>query len=465
MIKKLSLLTLTLFIIGSIDSLRNLPATAIFGTDLIFFLSISAVLFLIPCALICAELATLDTKEAGVYAWVKHAFGAKVGMVAIWLQWINTMIWFPTILSFIAAVALHLINPQLSKNPYVLISIIIVVYWCLTLLNLKGVRISGRFAAVCGVIGMALPMTAIIILGLIWIIKAEPMAIHFSGAHLIPNFEHTNSWISLTAIMASFLGIELTAVHIRDIENPKKTFAKAMLVATIFIIVTMLAGAFAIAMVIPVNKLSLIDGIMETFSYYLQHYHLGYLVPVMGVMILVGAIGGMVNWMISPAKGLLQAAEDGFIPKALQKTNESGVATRLLILQAIIVSFMCSAFLFMPSVNGSYWLLTDLSTQLYMLMYFILFVTALSLGLKAVKTERLVFVPAGKAGLWFFCLLGMLGTFITITVGFIPPKVLDVGSFTHYEMIFAIGMFTMILPGILIAFRKKKPKHRTQDAM
>ncbi len=42
----------------------------------------------------------------------------------------------------------------------------------------------------------------------------------------------------------------------------------------------------------------------------------------------------------------------------------------MLITQAIIVTVLSALFLFMPSVNGSYWLLTALAAQLYMLDVF-----------------------------------------------------------------------------------------------
>ena len=32
--------------------------------------------------------------------WVGEAFGTKWGFLAIWLQWIESTIWFPTVLTF-----------------------------------------------------------------------------------------------------------------------------------------------------------------------------------------------------------------------------------------------------------------------------------------------------------------------------------------------------------------------------
>src|SRR6185312_5554436 len=132
--------------------------------------------------------------------------------------------------------------------------------------------------------------------------------------------------------------------------------------------------------------------------------------------------GNMTSWIISPAKGLLQAAESGYLPKFLTKKNNRGVASHLIITQAVLVSIVCLAFLLMPSVNGSYWLLTALSTQLYMFMYVFMFLAAICLKYKFEKQPDAFTIPGGKTGMWIASLLGLVGCTITLIVGFIPPS-------------------------------------------
>src|ERR1700674_3777626 len=98
---KLNTFALTLLITGAIDSIRNLPASALFGSSLIFFFIFGAIAFLIPTALVSAELAA-NVDEGGIYQWCRLAFGERVGFLAVRLQWGNNLVWFPTILSFIA---------------------------------------------------------------------------------------------------------------------------------------------------------------------------------------------------------------------------------------------------------------------------------------------------------------------------------------------------------------------------
>ncbi len=442
----ISIFTLAMLITVSIDSIRNLPATALFGSSLIFFFVFALIAFLIPTALVSAELSSTWTTEGGIYHWVRMAFGPKVAFLAIWLQWINSMVWYPTILSFIAGTAAFLIDPNLANNKIYLVAIILSVFWLLTLLNLKGLKTSARFASICAVIGMIVPMALIIVLAIIWVVKGNPIQLHITSHNIIPHFGHTESWISLTAIMTAFLGMELATVHVRNIKDAQHKFPRALFVSVIIIASTMLFGALSIAFVLPHSEINLVDGVMQAFENFFQAYHLMWMIPVCAIALLIGSLGGMINWIISPAKGLLQAAEHGYLPKFFQKENEHGVASHLLIIQAVLVTFICLAFLLMPSVNGSYWLLTDLSTQLYMFMYLLMFVAALCIHYKYADHPKAFKIPGSKVGKWIVCLLGLLGCSITVVVGFFPPGGIDVGTPLHYELMFVGGIVLMLLP-------------------
>lgn len=456
----LGIFTLAMLITGAIDSIRNLPATALFGTSLIFFFIFSAIVFLIPAALVSAELSAAWPERGGIFHWVRLAYGDKAGFLAVWLQWISNLVWFPTILSFIAGTAAYLIDPALSQNKFFLVGVILTVFWSITLFNLKGIHVAAKFASFCAIIGMIIPMALIMVLALTWLVLGHPSQIHFTSANMIPTLSSSDNWISLTAIMTAFLGMELATVHIKDVRNPQKSFPKALLVSTLIILFTMTLGSLAIAVVLPKNEINLVNGVMQAFSNFFASYHLSWILPLMALMILAGSLGGIVSWVISPARGLLQAAQYGFMPDFLRKENKKGVASNLLIVQAVLVSAFCMAFLFMPSVNGSYWLLTALSTQLYILMYVIMFAAGIRLRNKFPNQPRPFTVPGGTLGMWLIGILGLLGCAITLVVGFIPPSGINVGSLFHYEVIFCSGILAMILPILLFYLYKYKTVQR-----
>ncbi len=451
--KSIGTFALVMLMTGAIDSIRNLPTAALFGSHLIFFFILAAFLFLIPVALVSAELAASWPKHGGIYQWVRLAFGEKVGFFAIWLQWVNTMVWYPTMLSFIAATAVYFIDPSLAHNRLYLVSVILGLFWSLTLINLKGLDTSTKFATICTVLGMVIPVAMILILAMVWLISGHGSQLHFSSHDILPQLNHSQSWISLTAIITSFLGLELATVHVKDIKNPQKKFPKAMLWSSLLIVSTMALGSLAIAMIIPGNKIELVDGVTQAFQQFLSAFHMSWLLPILSLMIVLGAVGGMVNWIISPAKGLLQAAESGFLPKVFTKTNKHGVAQNLLLAQALLVTAICLVYMLMPSVNGSYWLLTDLSTQLYVVMYVMMFAAALVLRNKT--TGSLFKIPGGKIGLTTVVCMGLLGCLITLFIGFFPPASIDVGSNFKFIAELGGGMILLSLP-VLIFFKLGK---------
>lgn len=456
--EKISVTALVLLITGAIDSIRNLPTTALFGSTLIFFFIVSAIIFLIPVALVAAELSSAwSEEEGGIYSWVHHAFGSTAAFFTIWLQWINTIVWYPTILLFIASAAAYLVNPNLSDSKLYLALVVLSVYWSLTFLGLSGLRASARFASLCAIIGMIVPMAFIILLALIWLIKGNPIAIDLSPSNLIPHWQDTQSWVSLTAIMTSFLGMELAAVHVRNVRDPQRNFPKAMFYSVLLILCTMIFGSLAIAFVLPQAKISLVSGVMQAFTNFFQAYHLTALMPVIVIMILIGSLGGMVNWIISPAKGLMLAAHHGFLPHWLYQLNKHGIPARVLLLQAVLVTVFCGGFLLFPSVNAMYWLFTDLSTEIYILMYVMMFVAAIHLKRKHAHRPRPFAIPGGKIGFYTTCLLGLIGCTITLIIGFFPPEQsVDVGGAAHFRLIFSLGIILMLSPAVILcSFRKK----------
>lgn len=83
-----------------------------------FYIFFATFLFLIPAALVGAELGSaFASKGGGVYTWVKEAFNKHLGFTAIFLQWIQNVVWYPTVLGFAAASIAYMIGmPGLAQN-------------------------------------------------------------------------------------------------------------------------------------------------------------------------------------------------------------------------------------------------------------------------------------------------------------------------------------------------------------
>ena len=86
---KMSVTTMALLTVAAVLSLRNLPSEAEYGYSVIFYITMAAICFFVPSALVSAELASGWPQDGGVYLWVKEAFGPKWGFVAVFMQWVE----------------------------------------------------------------------------------------------------------------------------------------------------------------------------------------------------------------------------------------------------------------------------------------------------------------------------------------------------------------------------------------
>ncbi len=454
--KFLNVPLLALLNLAIMTSLRNLPIVSEFGFASSFFYLMVALFFLFPVGLISAELATGWTRTGGVYIWVREAFGPGWGFFAVWMQWIHSVPWFPAILSFSASAVAYLIHPEWADNKIYLLLFTLVGFWGFTLFNTFGLKISSWFSAIGVVCGTIIPGLLLIALGVIWLIQGNPSEIEFSTAALIPKMDHIQHFVFLTGLFLAFGGLEVSAAHAREVENPQKTFPRAILLAAIVALVIYSIGALAIAIMIPKEEISLVSGLMQAFSKFLGHFHLSWLMVPLGIMIVYGAVGELNAWIIGPVRSMHATSKHGDLPPLLQKLNKRGVPANLLYFQAIVVTIASLVFLFMPTASSAFWILSAIAVQLYLLMYILMFLAAIKLRYSHPHVERPYKIPYRMRGIWFVASLGILSSLFAFFVGFVPPSQLQVGSLVFYESFLILGIAIMSLVPYLI-YKFKDP--------
>jgi len=454
--KSISVFVLAMMNVAVIMSLRGLPLMAKEGLPMIFFLLFSAIIFLIPTSLIAAELATAWPGGGGVYRWVREAFGNSLGFLAIWLQWIQNVIWYPTVLSFAAGALSYLfLAPELANNKLFNICIILGVFWGATIVNLRGIKASGWLTTAGVIAGTIFPGILIIVLGIVWISLGRP--IEFLQVHesIFPNMSNFSNIAFLAGVLLLFAGMEVSAVHANEVKDPKKDYPKSIFLATLIIIVIFSLGALSIGAVLPQHHISLNAGIMQAFRDFLHIFHMDWLLPVIGLLVAFGAIGGVTAWIVGPSKGLFATSNIGDIPPFLEHLNKHKVPSRILYIQGGVVTALAFLYLFMPNINSAYFLLSALTVILYLIMYLLMYAAAITLRYKQPKVKRPYKIPGGIFGMWFVGIIAILGALFAIVVGFFPPSQLTVGSPVFYVLFLIIGtLFFSIIPFIIIHFRK-----------
>lgn len=457
----LSLLTLIMMNIAAVVSLRGLPSEAEYGLGSIFYYLFATIVFLIPVSFISAELAASFPKKGGVYRWVGEAYGSRMGFLAIWLQWIQNTIWFPTVLTF-SAVSIAYIgaNPSAQNVPlagnriYVAI-VCLIIYWGATLINLRGLSASAKISKYGGIIGTIIPAALLVIFGIIWLIAGKPLQLNTDPKTLLPDISNLNNLVLASSIFLFFAGMELSAVHVTEIDKPQKNYPKAILTASLLAVCIFIFGTLSIGFILPAKSINLTQGLLVAFDQYLTAYHLGFLTPVIAIMLVIGVLAGVSTWIGGPSKGLLAVGHHGLLPPFLQKTNKRNVQVNILLVQGGIVTVLILLFTFMSSVQAVYQILSQLTVILYLTMYILLFLSGMKLRRIYPDIKRPFKVPGGKAGIYVLGVLGCAGSLLALVLSFLPPDQIKVGSSAVWYSVLAIGYIVFVGIPLLIYSRKK----------
>lgn len=446
--------------VAAMGIVKNWPVAAEYGFGSLFFYLLAAVIFFLPVSLVAAELATGWPRTGGVFVWVKEAFGHRVGFLAVWLFWLQNVVWYPTALSFVVVSAAYLVHPSIAGSRLFLLFAMWIIFWAATLANFRGMRISGWISSIGVILGNFVPALIIIPMGLYWIFSDRPMQIAFSSKALLPNMSSIEELVMFTGIMLSLMGMEMSAVHARDVKHPNRDYPRAILLSGFIVLILSILGAIAIATVIPKASIDLAAGAMQAFAAFVHAYHLSWLVPYLAAAIAIGGLGSLSTWIVGPSKGLLAAARSGDLPPRLRRVNASGMPVPLLLVQAGIVTLFSLLFLYMQTVSMAYWILIALTSQLYLIMYVLMFAAAIALRYRKPHVPRAYMVPGGLTGLWIVAGLGMLASVFAFILGFFPPTELHPSYRAFYvTFLLLVVVLACLIPSLILLGKKPSWSH------
>ena len=448
----LGLFGLAMINIVAVASLRDLPQMASYGIGAIFFYIFAAAIFFVPVSLVAAELATGWPERGGVYIWVREAFGKRWAFVAVFLQWFQNLFWFPVVLTFGAASLAFGLAPERaadwSESKAYIVSVVLIAYWAAVLLNFRGLSGSARISIAGAFCGVVIPGLFLIGLAGLLLLGGGPSHLLENGDRAIPDLSHFANIAFAMSVLLAFAGMEMTAAHAREVRNPERTYPLGILAAVVVILTVFILGALSIAVALTPDQYALQTGVTQALKVMLHRYDLDGLARLIALGMAIGVFGSVNAWIVGPSKGMLAAAEDGTLPPWLGRTNARNVPTRILTIQAVVVSLICLAFLLQPTVASAYFMISVLTIQMYLLMYGMLFAAAIRLRQTQPDKPRAFRVPGGRWGLGAVCAVGILGALFALVVGFFPPSQLA-GAGTH-PIRFVIFLVAGLAAGVII---------------
>jgi amino acid transporter len=424
----------------------------------VFLYVLPAIVFLIPTALVSAELAS--GWSGGIYRWVTEGISPRMGFTAAWHQYAMTLFYYPSLLSFVAATLAYVIAPDLAASGVWTAIVIIAVYWLGVLVQLRGgIGVIAKLASSGVLIGTLIPGILLVGLGIIYLAQGNPSAAPMDADHIFPEWAGIASIVLIVSNFGAYSGMEMNAVHVGRLRDPKSQFPRVMLLATVLVLLILILPPLAISWVVPAADVSLTAGIMQAFDAVFAFFGIQWLTPIIGLAIVSASLAGFLTWLAGPSRSLLLVSrEGGYLPPWFQRTNDAGVQVNILVAQGILTTALALLFAFSAAVSNAYWIFMTITTSVYLLMYLSMFIAAYNLRKRQPDHPRGYRAPA----LPLLCAVGFVSSLAAVLIGFVPPSQLD---FSAAAYVFLVGGGVVLLGVIvpLLCLWLRKPSWQTAE--
>jgi amino acid transporter len=277
------------------------------GMSLLYLLILP--LFLsIPVSLVAAELTTAMPVEGGFYRWTRAAFGDFWGFLAGWWNWSASFllggsyaVLFTDYLTFYF--------PGITGWKHWLVSFTLIAL--VAGVNILGIQMVGKTATVLELF-MFIPVILLVVIGLAkWH--------HNPFVPMVPPNQPFSKVFGVGLALAIWLysGYEQVSSVAEDVENPRRTYPRALALVIPLSIATYFLPPFA-ALAALGNWQQWTDGYFSTAALLIGGRWLGSL---MTVAAMVGNVALLNSTMLTATPMPFTLAEDGYLPPFLTRRH------------------------------------------------------------------------------------------------------------------------------------------------
>ena len=452
------------------------PTFASSGLHLVFFLVVGGVLWFLPVAMCAAEMATVQGwQSGGIFAWVGNTLGKRWGFAALFYQWFQITVGFVTMAFFILAAFAYVVKwDALYNDPLVMFVGVAVIVWALTLTQLGGTKLTEKISKVGFLGGIVLPVSVLLIGLVAYFLTGGVSELTLSARDIVPDFTKVDTLVIFASFILAYMGVEASASHVNELENPNRNYPLAMIVLCVMAIALDAIGGMAVATTLPASTLdgNMSFGVIEAFeAIFATHFDMGWVVFAVALLLSLGVLAEISAWIVGPSRALLEAAREGIIPPSFGKVNKHGVSVKTVIIQAVLVTFwdavLCGSMALSGGSSSSVAYLTaiGLTVVIYLVAYVLFFLAYFKLILKHKDLPRSFQLPGGTVGKAAVAGVGLFMTVATLVVSFFPSSSLSAQANTVYEITLAVSFVVSVaIPFVIYRFRRADATAERPDA-
>ncbi len=327
-----------------------------------------------------ASLCSRLPKTGGPHVYVQHAFGPKIAFFSGWtywvISWISTTAVIVTSVGYLSAFLDSLFGHNInfinnSQAIYLLLEIGLL--FCITLLNLKGVKVAGNaefFLAILKFIPLLiLPIAALSYFN--WQnFTIDPQVAHLSHSSMLGKTTLFALW--------GFIGLETATTPADSVINPSVTIPRAIIGGTLSVALLYILNFVGIMGLIPGPQLmnsnaAYVDAAQYIFG---GNWHL--LVSIIASIICIGTLNA---WILTSGQIALGLSIDGLMPKFFSIKNKGDAPVYGIIISCVgIVPLLILTST--SSLSEQITKIIDISVIAFLFVYFICAISFLKLLIK-----------------------------------------------------------------------------------
>ena len=289
-------------------------------------------LFLIPGALITAQLGLMFPQEGSLYVWTQKALGPFWGFFA------GFCAWWPGVLVMVATSDLvvtiwQFIDRGALPKPWHQMIVILAVLWFSAILASMRLRVTQNYANLV-VVFYGAAIFVIGLAGILWLVGGNDSANSFSGfSNWVPD---SGNWTFFGLVILALLGIEVPlnmGVEIVDLRAIKRYLFWGSLV----VMVAYLWATFGNMVTVALGKNNSTTGVLSAVQNGFWGSHT--FAVIVGVVLLWFFVSNTVVYNYSFSRLLFVSGLERRMPAALGKVNDrTKVPVNAILLQTVLAS-------------------------------------------------------------------------------------------------------------------------------
>lgn len=258
--KELGLRDLVLFNLAALISTRWISVASHVGPGSLVLWLLAAVLFLIPCAFVVANLSKRFPEEGGLYIWTREAFGEWHGFACSWFYYLNNLFWIPGVLISLVGMITFAFSQRLGRlaeQPYYVLPCALALLIVIVVVNYVGLRVAKWVDNLGGI-------SVYVIASILLIAAVVAFWRHGSATtfYLLPHWDldKLNFWSQLAMGMT---GLELSPILSGEIHNPRRNIIRATWISAALVTLFYISSTSSILIFLPPDDVSPVIGLAQ----------------------------------------------------------------------------------------------------------------------------------------------------------------------------------------------------------